>query len=89
MNGFKMVGDNVPHILQELFIVVDQGTWSRVQRVAVLSNEFRNGFLHRRVGVGSLENFLQTFFFSRTGCKMNFEKKQLFSIPASSLQPES
>ena len=42
MNGFKMVGDNVPHILQELFIVVDQGTWSSVQWVAILSNELRD-----------------------------------------------
>ena len=41
-DNFKKVGDNMPHVLQELFIVVDQGTWSCVQRVAVLSNKLRN-----------------------------------------------
>jgi hypothetical protein len=42
MNSFKTVGDNVPHIFQQLFIVVDQGTWSGDQRVAVLSNKLRD-----------------------------------------------
>ena len=30
-----------------------------------------------------------SYFFSRTGCKMKFGEKKTFSIPASSLQPES
>ncbi len=37
-NGLKMVGNYVPHVLKELFIVVDQRTWSRVQRVTIPSN---------------------------------------------------
>ncbi len=43
-----MVGDNMPHIFQELFIVVDQGTWSGVQQVAVPSNKLWNvhDFMH-------------------------------------------
>ena len=41
-DNFKMVGDNMPYVLQELFIVVGQGTWSCGQRVAVLSNKLRN-----------------------------------------------
>ncbi len=27
-DNFKEVGDNMPHVIKELFIVVDQGTWS-------------------------------------------------------------
>jgi hypothetical protein len=41
-DNFKKVSDNMPHVLQELFIVVDQGTWSCVQRVAILNNKLRN-----------------------------------------------
>ncbi len=41
-DNFEKVGDNMPHVFQELFIVVDQGTWPCVQRVAVLSNKHRN-----------------------------------------------
>ena len=40
-----MVGYYVPHVVQELFVVVDQRTWSCVKRVAIPSNQFWNAHL--------------------------------------------
>ena len=37
-----MVGDYVLHVLKELFIVVDQGTWSCVQWVTIPSDQLWN-----------------------------------------------